>query len=564
MHASRSFNRVTDNLGPAPARRNRSEPALALLGGAQRLRRDEVGAVLVPAIVMGALLVGMLFYVAAVGDAIVFRTQLQDAADVTAFKSATWHATGMNILVVLNVLMAIALSFFVLWRLAEALLLVLAFIPPATGFALNAEARLVQNEDKIARALDVVMKTASAAQAGASSVIPYVALYQAKRQPTAADTVWPVTTSLIPPLAADRALQRLTDTEGRFPLNGPAALPVQEDKFERLCTEAAMVWPEQIMSIVDQTFHLGPVVGGLFANSARAVVDVLADGSNGALCQPIKGLAMDAVEGVTDDLSQQGCAAQEQKEREEAEAAREKDENAPKPKDWTPRQRRQCERDKRREVNKNRARSSSQVRFEVTPLKVWDVAANGGPFMSAWSYVEGSPRLFAGDQVGMGLADKGRAPAVQPSRDGVAMAEFYFEQEGSWSDPEFEPFTMWRPKWTARIRRYHSPQEQFLAMGLAYPLEKINELQDQAAELAGEKLIDFGFKMLKSRTGLDVSEDSFVTRFLKDKIQEAPGIKQLNELIASMVSGVSEEAGLEAFIDKYANPRQVVEEDRVH
>jgi hypothetical protein len=84
---------------------------------------DRRGFILVVASVMGVLLVGALWYIASVGDAIVFRERMQDAADATAFEDAVWHARGMNAVAMLNMVMAFILAVVVALRVLEAALL---------------------------------------------------------------------------------------------------------------------------------------------------------------------------------------------------------------------------------------------------------------------------------------------------------------------------------------------------------------------------------------------------------------------------------------------------------
>lgn len=72
--------------------------------GRASLPADERGMILIIALPMTALLVGALFYVVSVGDAVLHRERLQDAADATAFESAVLHARAMNAEVALNLL----------------------------------------------------------------------------------------------------------------------------------------------------------------------------------------------------------------------------------------------------------------------------------------------------------------------------------------------------------------------------------------------------------------------------------------------------------------------------
>ena len=68
--------------------------------------RDSRGAVLVAGIFMAALLAGSIFFIAGIGRALVQREGLQDAADAVAFTAAVYHARGMNLVALLNVLPA--------------------------------------------------------------------------------------------------------------------------------------------------------------------------------------------------------------------------------------------------------------------------------------------------------------------------------------------------------------------------------------------------------------------------------------------------------------------------
>jgi len=55
---------------------------------------------------IAALLVGMIYYVWGVGDAVMHRERMQDASDTAAFSAAVIHARGMNMLALLNMIMA--------------------------------------------------------------------------------------------------------------------------------------------------------------------------------------------------------------------------------------------------------------------------------------------------------------------------------------------------------------------------------------------------------------------------------------------------------------------------
>ncbi|HVW29677.1 MAG TPA: hypothetical protein VHC69_30145 [Polyangiaceae bacterium] len=78
--------------------------------GAESVRDDERGAIMVLGIFMCSCIVGVLWYIAGIGDAIIFRERMQEAADAVAFSGATLHARGMNLIVLINLLMAVILA----------------------------------------------------------------------------------------------------------------------------------------------------------------------------------------------------------------------------------------------------------------------------------------------------------------------------------------------------------------------------------------------------------------------------------------------------------------------
>lgn len=67
---------------------------------------DQAGATMVMGVFVAALLVGMIYYVWGIGDAIMFRERMQDASDTAAFSAAVVHARGMNMIALINMIMA--------------------------------------------------------------------------------------------------------------------------------------------------------------------------------------------------------------------------------------------------------------------------------------------------------------------------------------------------------------------------------------------------------------------------------------------------------------------------
>src|SRR5580704_1908007 len=92
------------------------------------LRKDERGAILVIAVFMAVFLVGCLWYLVGVGDAAIYREKMADAGDATAFASAVYHARGMNIIAMLNLIMAAALAVLIAFKVAFLLATTIAVI----------------------------------------------------------------------------------------------------------------------------------------------------------------------------------------------------------------------------------------------------------------------------------------------------------------------------------------------------------------------------------------------------------------------------------------------------
>jgi hypothetical protein len=83
------------------------------------LARSQHGAVMVMGVFMAVILVGIIYYVMGIGETIVYRERMQDAADSGAFAAAVMHARGMNILALLNNIMAAVLSVLVALKVVE-------------------------------------------------------------------------------------------------------------------------------------------------------------------------------------------------------------------------------------------------------------------------------------------------------------------------------------------------------------------------------------------------------------------------------------------------------------
>lgn len=522
---------------------------------AETLGRDARGAILVPAIVMGALLTGALFYVAAVGDAIIFRTQLQDAADTTAFTSAVWHAKGMNIVAVINILMSLVLCVIVLFHVLEVICLIIALIPGVGGAAMGIFRSLLQLEQRVSRGVGAALHALKTTQEGVVVIMPYVAAFEAKRTPTAADTIWPGSLALLP-VPIDRALGQEMP---RMPHNAPAALPVQEADFGVLCARATGVIPEQILELIDSWDpHLPGPIGGWVKDGLRTAwdkiktpIDAAAEAGDGLLCQPVNNLIAKLADMVVGAVSRtagsDACGAEaDQHEREEqasadAEASRPNADGSARPAPPPPTETERRERQRRRRARLDECEGAvSQLSrgtdISVPPASVWTAAANGNAFLHTWSRAQGTPRMFRGDVALVSMAGNGASANVTPSTTAWAEAEYYVDCSDVWSSCQDD--ALWAPNWTARMRRFRWPHQELAKMGQDAVLNLGTVMQDVALEQGQELLAN----LIGRRTGDWAGEA--IAELVMGKVQEWEPLKSLAERANQAIANGASAAGL--------------------
>jgi hypothetical protein len=95
---------------------------------------------MVMGIFMCCVMVGCLWYLAGIGDALVFRERLQEASDASAFSAAVTEARGMNLVVMINLIMAFILGIRVALKILILALTIAAAI--LQGMALAATASI--------------------------------------------------------------------------------------------------------------------------------------------------------------------------------------------------------------------------------------------------------------------------------------------------------------------------------------------------------------------------------------------------------------------------------------
>lgn len=100
---------------------------------ARELHQDERGAIMLMGLCMSCFLIGSLWFLIGIGDAIVFRDGMQEATDHATFTSAVLHAKGMNFISACNLFILALIAIHIIMGLIHDLLLALCIISVGFG-----------------------------------------------------------------------------------------------------------------------------------------------------------------------------------------------------------------------------------------------------------------------------------------------------------------------------------------------------------------------------------------------------------------------------------------------
>jgi hypothetical protein len=230
------------------------------------LCKDDRGAIMVMGIFMCLLLVGALWYIAGIGDALMFRERMQEAADSTAFSAAIIQARGMNIIVMINLIMAAILAIRVAINMCKLVLTVLAAafwaiaaIPFCEWAAVPAEActdgavDMQELDEETTTPINDALMALNKAWTAIEYATPIAAIagameMESKYSPPVANP------PVIPPWGKS--------------VEPGVGLPVTADTLDKLCDKAA----EDVGSLF--SLILGPTLGGIVGGAISSVASM--------------------------------------------------------------------------------------------------------------------------------------------------------------------------------------------------------------------------------------------------------------------------------------------------
>lgn len=208
----------------------------------RNLGHEEAGSVMLMGLFMALFLIGSVYYVLGVGDAVLYRRHMQDAADAGAHAATVMAAKGMNLHALLNVVMAITAGILLVVRSVEVLLEIIL------GILYGLAASIIFSV-KAASLIGVLTPAEATIEKVGDAVEQFV-----KVAHDALDTAHHAVQHGYPLLAQARAVDAIAfqDVQGSpvvagfvVPLLGPRlpaggrGLPVEEDHIGILCDRAA-------------------------------------------------------------------------------------------------------------------------------------------------------------------------------------------------------------------------------------------------------------------------------------------------------------------------------------
>ena len=206
------------------------------------LIEDTGGAMMLMSLFMALLLIGALYYILGVGDAVIYRRIMQDGADAGAHAASVMGAKGMNLHALLNVVMAVTAGILLVIRSVEVLLeivigvlsgLVATLVLAAKASALIAVLTPVESTvERVGDAVEQFVRIAHDALDVAHHAVQrgYPLLAQAR-----AIDAMAFQDAFDPPVAAGFVVPLLGS---RLP-NGGRGLPIEEDEIGTLCDRVA-------------------------------------------------------------------------------------------------------------------------------------------------------------------------------------------------------------------------------------------------------------------------------------------------------------------------------------
>jgi hypothetical protein len=402
------------------------------------LGRDASGAIMVSAVFMAAVLVGALWAAVGIGDAVLHHQSLQSSADAVAFTGAVYHARGMNLIALINVVMSGIMAVLVALKLVAALNLAALVLScsasalcsvgvgcwavPICAFTGDLKPEIDSATEQYQRTVvDTLLPALSASQRAIALAMPYVA--EAKAMAAAEpDAPGPTRSGVI-------VSQALMPTEG----SAVPGLPIEDEDDSDLCARSGALAAQVAFS----PFPFASWIAGVTGELVGSFPNYFCSGE-GEL--PL----------ATEDRAvEQQCDLRRQ--------AHEQESDEPFDLDG-------CRDDMlqnlRHAVGEQDAGLSSgrNAGGDARAKQVRSNARNGNSRLQVWAVAVSSDASVHAADTGVAVAQRRRSRMSRAGTLAVAQAEFYYDTSRAWDDARSE--ALYNLHWRARLRRWRPGESQ--------------------------------------------------------------------------------------------------------
>jgi hypothetical protein len=446
--------------------------------GADRgnLRTDQSGAIMIAGVFMAALLAAGVFYLIGMGNAIVYRERVQDAADAVAYTSAGVHARGMNIIVFINLIMAALLAVLIMMRM---LIIMLGITIVACGICMAAtifcplspvcaaamptlvkmEQGLVKGANQYEKVLNTLLPALSAFEKVVALTTPFVGAYKgnkvSKQYKPLITTGVAMSPSMIPFVPSTKKL----------------GLPVQDMEWDKFCKKSAELAVDHGLSwipikpVVTVLKALAGAIAGTFSgyfcggSGASNLQDIMDNKIKQQVNDGCSNQKKDCSQKVGSGQSYPTCTGNVDQDKgtncmskyctdlggglaEFNTANCKKDGN-------------QAAKDQMNNTGLDPGGGGISNTKNKTPKEIWEGAEIGSLWFQVYGFTGGDQEWPRKLDKGLAIATKtGQMPKVDAGWGNwrFAQAEFYFDDQGKWSDLKED--CMWKMYWRARLRRF--------------------------------------------------------------------------------------------------------------
>lgn len=463
----------------------------------RRFLQDQRGAIAILSTFMAATLVGMTYYAIGTGDAILYRERLGDASDASSYAAAVYHARGMNIIALFNIIMAAIIAVLIVFRILMVfgtILKALAWIP-YIGAALAAAGNVIYTFSS---------KAADIGQKIADKVIPMLNIAQ-----KAIKIAMPIAAEVKAVFVAKDFKKPVSFGIAIMPtlIQG---LPVEEDEKSRICDKAAgyvanmvtgFLKPDIIQKFVAKLIKgLITSFGAFFCGDSKSIdlgnvgQDIAKEQcgekkkANNAkkdcmdrqsqcqknyqadLAVATTPAQQNAAQANLTNCNQSGDCANEQNRPGFRPTLEDGTKGAEQPYEENFNQKK-CEQDSAKEINQTASQASKGGKSaDGKPHRVKRDVENGYTPMQIYSVTFGDMKITERAKGGIKVANWGKdantsggfsvGKLLGPTMGKVsfARAEYYYDCTGLWKDEQCnkEENAMWNLMWRVRLRRVSS------------------------------------------------------------------------------------------------------------